>query len=344
MREEIGEIPAVVDRVLREGAARQAAAAAAVRAANPAFAVIAARGTSDHAAVYARYLLETQLGLPTGLAAPSVTTLYDARVRWSRALVIGLSQSGQSPDVSQVLSAARRTGALTIAVTNDPSSPLAGAADFVLDCHAGVERSVAATKTYVAELALVASLVEHVAGNDEMRERLAAMPDALRDTLVAGETWLAGSGGPLAAFTVSDRSVVVSRGHNMATALEIALKLKETTAAFAEGYSAADLLHGPMVLAGPEVPVLAVRPAGPIGDSLDDVLESLLLAGSRVWTIGAAPRPAVESSAPLLPGIPEPLTPLCAVVPGQLLAESVSRGRGLDPDQPAGLSKVTRTW
>jgi glucosamine--fructose-6-phosphate aminotransferase (isomerizing) len=344
MRDEIGEIPAVVDRVLREGAAPQTAAAAAVRAANPAFAVIAARGTSDHAGVYARYLLETQLGLSTGLAAPSVVTLYDARVRWNGAVVIGLSQSGQSPDVSQVLSAAGRTGALTIAVTNDPSSPLAGAADFVLDCHAGVERSVAATKTYVAELAVVASLVGHVSGDGEMRERLEAMPDALRQTLAAGETWLNARGGPLAAFTESDRSVVVSRGHNMATALEIALKLKETTATFAEGYSTADLLHGPMVLAGPGVPALAVRPAGPVGDSLDDVLGSLLLAGSRVWTIGAAPRAVVEGSAPLPPGIPEPLTPLCAVVPGQLLAEAVSRGRGLDPDQPVGLSKVTRTW
>lgn len=356
MRDEIREIPAVVERVLRDGGPELDRVAAAIGAAHPRFVAIAARGTSDHAAIYARYLIETHLGIPAGLAAPSVVTAYRADLDWRDMLVLAVSQSGQSPDIVAVVEAARRGGATTVAVTNDEESPLARAAEHDLDCRAGTEQAVAATKTYVAELAVLASLVARLAPRTELAGALPAVPDALGAAVRAGETWLETDPGVVREFAGGERAFVVSRGFNLATAMEIALKLKETALIFADGYSSADLLHGPVVLARADVPMLVVQPSGEVGQAIDDGLARARLAGARPWTIrfagedGAIEGFGVTDEASdtlarslVLGALPEALTPLAAVIPGQLLADAVARARGYDPDHPVGLTKVTRT-
>ena len=344
MRIEIGEIPGVVERVVTGTGVELQGVAHAIRRQRPAWAMIAGRGTSDHAAVYAQYLVETQLGIPTGLVKPSVTTIYEASVAWRGGLVLAISQSGQSPDVVAVLSAARAAGALTLAITNDPASPLAAAAEWSLDCHAGRELAIPATKTYVAELATVASLVATIGTTDELADGLVALPGALRETIARTERWLAGHGSDaVRAMAVADRALLVSRGYNLATALELALKLKETCGLFAEAYSTADFAHGPLVLSQPGVPILAIRPNGPMGALVDATLEAVVARGGRATVIGGAEAAAHPGALSLPAPLPESLTPLVYVVPGQLVVETVARERGINPDAPVGLGKVTRT-
>ncbi len=358
MRREIEEIPGVVERLLVDGAGETTVIAAAVRTRAPRWVSIVARGTSDHAGIYARYLLETHLRLPVSLAAPAVTTVYGGGPEWRDALVIAVSQSGQSPDVVGVAEAARDGGAMTIAVTNDRTSPLAGVTDFVLPCDAGVEQSVAATKTYVAQLAALASLVARLAPQTELAGAIGALPDALAACLRAAQSWLDVGGGdatqPATVFARADRVLVASRGYNLATALEVALKLKETSRIFAEGYSTADLLHGPVILSAQDVPALVFRPDGRMGLSIDTAVARLRATGSDPWIIGGAElgRGGADSSTSAqdakrrlsLPlALPEALTPLAFVLPGQLLAEAVARRRGYALDAPEGLAKVTRT-
>ncbi|HUG86541.1 MAG TPA: SIS domain-containing protein [Euzebya sp.] len=345
MRQEIGEIPRSVARLLDEGADAAAVTAEAIDRARPRWVVIAGRGTSDHAAVYARYLFETCLGLPTGLSAPSVTTVYRAPIDWRGGLVLGVSQSGQSPDIVSVLTQARIGGAVTVAITNDAGSPLAEAAQHVLDCHAGVERSVAATKTYVAELVTIAALIARLRPSSSVGASLGDLPDVLDGCLDAAQGWLDGSG-VVQALAGCDRALVLSRGYNLATALEVALKLKETSGLFADGYSTADLEHGPLVLAGHTVPALVFRPDGEMGKRIDGVV-ARLGAGAISWMVGG--REVKGSTADGTPplslqlDLPESLTPPALVIPGQLLAEAVARSLGRDPDAPPGLEKVTLT-
>lgn len=342
MRQEIGEIPAVVERLVHQAAPSDEVAAA-IRRTRPRYLTIAARGTSDHAGVYARYLFEVLTGLPAGLAAPSITTIYGARVDWRDVLLVSLSQSGMGPDIMEVTQVAREGGALTVAITNAPDSPLAAAAEHVLLCEAGRELSVAATKTYVAELTVIAGLAARVAGEDELLEQLRALPAALSAAIEDTDRWLDGPEGPVEAHAAADRTLVVSRGFNLSTALEIALKLKETARIFADGYSSADLLHGPIVLAGPEIPTLCLRPDGALGAAIDAGIDVIRRAGGRPWVVGGNEVAGLPGSLVVAPSIPESLSPIAYVVPGQLLAESVARHRGLDPDAPAGLTKVTRT-
>jgi glutamine---fructose-6-phosphate transaminase (isomerizing) len=346
MRREIEAIPAVVERFLEAGRPEVEAAAAAVRAAAPPFVAIVARGTSDHAAIHLRYLIETELGIPTGLAAPSVTTLYGAEVRWRGGLVIAVSQSGRSPDLVAVLEAARAGGATTIAIANDAASPLAAAAAHVIDCRAGEERSVAATKSYVAQLAAGAALIGTLAPAGALADGLRRMPAILAAALAAALE-VVHDGSPIVEeFAASERSIVISRGYDFPTALETALKLKETGRLFAEGYSSADFSHGPVVLSGPGVPVLAIRPAGAVGDTVNEGIAAARAAGGEPWVItsgGAGERPPRTIALPLPGDLPAGLAPLATILPGQLLAESVARRRGYDPDAPPGLRKVTLT-
>ena len=350
MAHEIAQAPAVVATFLEAARSEVAAAAAAVRSRRPRWVSFVGRGTSDHAATYGRYLVETHLGLPCGLAAPSVTTLYRAPLDWQDVLLVAVSQSGRSPDVVEVVADARARGALTLVVVNDPRSPLAATAHHVLDCRAGLERAVAATKTYVAELVACAALIAALRPRSELARALPALPDVLAATLDAAGAWL-GAGDLPAALAAADRALVVSRGFNLATALETALKLKETTGIFADGYSTADLEHGPVALAGPHVPVIAFRPDGDAGARIDGALARAAAVGASVWVIGgreaespSARRGRAGSFALRLGlGLPEALTPPALILPGQLLAETAARTRGRDPDAPAGLSKVTLT-
>ena len=348
MRDEIAEIPAVVRALLIEGAAARTEVADAIRRAGPAWVSIVARGTSDHAAVYGSFLVETQLGLPSGLASPSVTTIYRAPIRWRGGLVIAISQSGQSPDVVAVTRAAREAGAVTVAITNTPGSPLAAVAEHELRCGAGAERAVAATKTYVAELAVLAGLVAELAPTSAVAGALPFVPDALDLALTASSTWVDGQAGSelVTAIAAAGRAIVASRGFNLATALEVSLKLKETSGIFAEGYSTADLEHGPIALAAPDVPLLVVRPDGPMGQAIDGSVTRASAGGSMSWVIGGREVHGTDRGLSLAAAgddLPEALSPLLYVLPGQLVAEAVARRLGRNPDAPEGLTKVTLT-
>lgn len=344
MADEIAQVPAIVEDLLAARAAEIEAVAREIDRRRPRFAMIAARGTSDHAGIYARYLIETTLGLPVGLAAASVTTVYRASLDWDGVLLLAISQSGAGPDVAAVVEAARAAGAPTLALTNDPASPLATAAELVLPLGAGEERAVAATKTYVASLAIVAALVSRLAGGAPWADDLASLPDTLAGALVEAGAWLRGAGAACVdALAGADEALVVSRGHNLATALELALKLRETSRIFADGYSTADLLHGPVAVAGPDIPTLVVRPDGPPGASVDEALAVAARRGIVPWTIGGREAAGRPRSLVVAPDLAEPLTPLAYVLPGYLVAEATARRRGRNPDSPPELSKVTRT-
>jgi glucosamine--fructose-6-phosphate aminotransferase (isomerizing) len=349
MRAEIGETPRAVERLLREEATAIGSVAAATR--DPRWITFVARGTSDHAATYLRYLVETRAGIPAGLAAPSVVTVYGGRIRWAGGLVIAVSQSGRSPDLIAVLDDARRAGAATIALVNDAASPLAAAAGHVIDVRAGQERSVAATKSYVAQLAAGAALTAAWVDAEDLRAGLDRLPDVLAGSIAAAAEVIHDDSPIVAEFAASERSIVIGRGFDYATALETALKLKETGRLFAEGYSTADFSHGPVVLSGADVPVLVIRPGGAMGPFVDEGILAARAAGSRPWiVVGAEPTGPVAGAdperlirLPLPVDLPEALAPLATILPGQLLAEAVSRRRGYDPDAPPGLRKVTLT-
>ena len=335
LRSEIAEQPDVLARLLVREGPNVRRIARALRRRDPRFVLIAARGTSDNAARYAQYALGLACRLPVALAGPSLVTLYDSPPRLKGALVIGISQSGRSPDVVETVASARREGVPTLAIVNDPESPLARAAADVIPLHAGVERSIAATKTYTAQLLAVALLSSALSPSRRHAEGLGALPDAVAETLgVEGAARRAA-----ARIAKAARLVVLSRGLNYPTAHEIALKLKELALLDAEALSGADFRHGPIALAGPGLPAVVVSPPGTAtGGDLAELAAELERRGSPVLLIG----PRRRGSLPL-PRLPELLSPIVAVVPGQLLAFHASRARGLDPDSPRGISKVTET-
>lgn len=338
---EIREQPDVAARLLVAGPPVLDAVAAEVRRRGIGLVVIAARGTSDHAAVYAQYVLGARNGLTVALAAPSLVTLYGASPRYGNALVIGLSQSGRSPDVVGVLSAARAQGALTLAITNEPASPLALAAEHCMDLAAGEERSVAATKTYTAELLAVATLSASL-DDDGARAALGAVPEALGRALTAEP-----EAARIAADQVSlDRAVVLGRGFGYATAREWSLKLKEVAQLWADPYSAADFAHGPVALLAPGSAVFANIAAGPARDALLDPVRALVSdvgADAMILSDDPAARAVGRWALPVPAGLPEWLVPIAAIVPAQLHAMHLAIARGLDPERPRGLNKVTET-
>jgi glutamine---fructose-6-phosphate transaminase (isomerizing) len=335
------EQPATLSRLLAEGRGEAEAAAERMRGHGAQFAVLAARGSSDNAARYAQYVLGVRNALVAALAAPSIVTRYHARPRMEGAVVVGISQSGQSPDLVAIAQEGRRQGALTLAITNDPASPLAQASELVLALRAGHERAVAATKTYTAQLMAVAMLSAALSGEDAAWRELAAVPDQVAAAIDHGRHRVAAA----ACFREEERMLVVGRGFNLSTAFEIALKVKEACGVVADPYSSADLLHGPVALVQGGLPVMVVAPeAAPF----DDVLAVATLArerGARLLAITDVPSVAAQAEVvlPLAPGGPEWLSPIEAVVPGQLWVQALAAARGLTPDAPPGLSKVTLT-
>lgn len=305
------------------------------------YALIAARGSSDRAALYAQYAWGALAGLPVALAAPSLYTLYDAPPRLGRALVVGVSQSGQSPDIVAVLEDARRQGRPTLAITNDAASPLAAAADHVIELHVGQERSVAATKTYTAQLAALAALAAHWSGRTERLEELRRLPDQLAAVLDGRDA----IGARAARYRDMTQCLVIGRGYNYATAYELALKLEELTYVMAIAYSSADFRHGPIATVAPGTPAILIAPSGrtladmrALAEELRRREAELLVITDDADTLALAATPL-----PLVAGIPEWLSPLAAVLPGQWLALQLALAKGLDPDTPRGLLKVTRT-
>ena len=347
MRYEIEQIPEAVASLLGADPAAVESAAAAVHGARPRLVSIVARGTSDHVAVYAKYLFEVYLGVPVQLVAPAVTTVYGATLPRRGGVMIAISQSGRVDDAIVMTQQARRMGWPTIAVTNDPASPLAAAADHLLVCRAGREDAIPATKTYSLALVVIAALLARLAPQSDVALNLPRLPDELSASLRAASTWVdgadRGAGSPVEAFASDGRALIVSRGYNLATALEVALKLKEAAGMFAEAYSSADLLHGPVVLAGAGVPMLVIRPDGRMGRYVDDAIVAAEQRGGRPFVIGGAEVADRAGSLHMAESLPEALTPIVYALPGQLLAEAVGRRRGLNPDQPGGLHKVTRT-
>ncbi|QOC95165.1 SIS domain-containing protein [Micromonospora craniellae] len=342
MTADIDEQPAGYARLLSaEYAAPIARVAAAVAERRPRHVVFTARGTSDHAALYGAYLAEIRLGLPAGLASPSAVTLFGARPDLSDALVVGVSQSGGSPDLTEVLRAARDSGALTLAVTNAPDSPLAQAAELSVDLAAGHERAVAATKTYTAELLALLMLVEGIRSGDgtlpaEERKTLAALPELAARTLAdPTATQLAPR------YRFAAQLVTTGRGYAYPTAREAALKLMETSYLPALAFSGADLLHGPLAMTDPDVPVLAVVGSGPGGQAMREVLPRLGERRADVVVVGSA---EVEGATRLgVPEVDERYAPLLDILPLQRLALALALTRGEDPDAPRGLKKVTAT-
>lgn len=338
---ELREQPTILRRLLTEGRETAEAIAERVGAYRPRFAVLTARGTSDNAACYGQYVLGIQNRLLASLATPSLFTQYGATPSLEGAFVVGISQSGQSPDLLEVVREARRQGAITLAITNEERSPLADAAELVFPLRAGTEHAVAATKTYTAQLMALAMLSAALRGADDLWNELLRLPDLVAQTIALNLGGL-----PLAAtFAEHNRLVVVGRGYNLATALEIALKVKETSAVMADGSSSADFLHGPLAMLDPSLPVLVVAPGPRTFPDLETLVERAREAGSPLLVI--SDRPALLEGAavalPLPPDLPEWLSPMAAVVPGQMWALGLCLARGMDPDAPRGLSKVTHT-
>ena len=335
MAAEMAEQP----RVLAGVTARAPADAEAVRAVVPdplAGVVFLARGSSDNAAVFGRYLAELRAARPAGLAAPSLYTRYRATVDWRGYLVVALSQSGATPEIISTCRAMRAAGAVVLGVTNEPGSPLADAVDLLLGTDAGPERAVPATKTVTAQFAVLVTVTSALSA------RAGGAPGApagtkggTLDGLPGAVAGVLGDPGPVERLADRwrglDRLVVAGRGLAYAAALETALKVKETTGILAEGISTADLLHGPIAAVYAGAPVLLVDGGGPADTDLDD-LRALLAA-----------RRAQAASLPVPPGLPEAVHVIAAITRGQQLAYELARARHVNPDTPAHLSKVTAT-
>lgn len=323
---------------------------------------VVARGSSDHAGVYGRYLIELASGRPAGLAAPSLHTLYGAQVDYSGYVAIAVSQSGHTPEIVTTLRRMQNAGAAGLAITNDAASPLAGAAHATLALDTGAERAVPATKTVTATLtafALVAAALGAPADVTRAhRDGVSPAPGApagvarvhphaapfTREQLERVPEWVAqvlddpGPAEAVAAGLVdASRLLTVGRGLLYGAALEAALKLKETTMISAEGLSGADLRHGPIAVVEDGLPVLAFLVGGPAHADMAALVDDLRDRGATVFTAGPG------GDLPIPADVPEGLASIVAVVRAQQVALALARMRGLDPDRPAGLSKVTVT-
>jgi len=342
LRDEILEQPAAARRLLAAADSSIEPLAHELRARRPAFALIAARGSSDNAALYAQYLFAVRNQLITALATPSTLTLYGARPRMADALVIGISQSGRSPDIIAVLDEAHSQGAVTVAITNDPRSPLAAAAAHVIDLRAGPELATAATKTYTAQL-LAVLLLSHALDSPtaEDREQVARLP-ALIETALASEA----QARTLAeGHAARQRAVVLGRGYGYATAREWALKLQELAQVSAVPFSTADFEHGPLALAEPGLPVMVVAPRGVSLDAQLALIRRIQLEhGARVLALSdAASVRQLDEGLAVLANLPDWLSPIVEIVPAQLYTYYLTIARGLDPESPRTITKVTKT-
>jgi glucosamine--fructose-6-phosphate aminotransferase (isomerizing) len=338
---EIHEQPAVLETLIHAESERAGELAALITARDIDHVIVAARGTSDNAGRYAQYVLGALNGLTVGLATPSLFSIYNRPPRFGNALVLGISQSGRSPDIVAVLAEARRQGALTAVMTNNTASDMAAEGDVVIDLHAGSELAVAATKTYTAELGAIALLSTALSGDATHRAELDALPAAVARTLAMNDTIAAVA----PRYRYMERSVVIGRGYNYATAFELALKLKELTYTIVEPYSSADFLHGPLALIEPGFPVIVVAPAGVMADELEAFVQVLGERQAEVVAISDDAALLAMARIPLaLPApVPEWLSPITAIVPGQMLAMHLAHARDFDVDSPRAIRKVTET-
>ncbi|PYC67033.1 glucosamine-6-phosphate deaminase [Streptomyces tateyamensis] len=338
MAAEMAEQPAVLRRLLDEGAAPIRQVAAQIAARGPRFVLLTARGTSDNAALYAKYLVEVELGKPAGLASMSTTTAYGARPDLRDVLVVTVSQSGGSPDLVASTKAAREGGAVTLAVTNNPGSPLAEVSEFHIDVLAGPEKALPATKTYTAELLALFLFVQGLRGQggaaaEQLPQLAAQVLGRQAEVRALAER-----------YRFAQRLVLTSRGFGYPSAREAALKLMETTYIPAQPFSGADLLHGPLAMVDNVSPVIAIVPDGKGGEALQPVLDRLRGRGADLMVVGQRDQVAAASAGFALPaGVPEEVQPILEILPLQQLAYEITIARGQDPDAPRALAKVTET-
>ena len=340
-RDEIGQEPDLAVRLVESSQVYLQPIAEAFKDRKPRGFVIAARGSSDHAADYARYLFSRRQRALVSLAAPSMFTHYASPPSLEGQCVIGISQSGASPDVIAVIEEARRQGAMSVAITNAEQSPLASAAEFVLPMLAGPELSVPASKTYLTSIVALALLSAAITPDRDFERGLALLPDKLREAISA-EPDVA----RIAHAIKEPRAIVLARGFNLCTAEEIALKLTETSYVLARAWSIADFVHGPIAVVEPGFPVLLVGAGGSVSADVDAIaarLSDYSCAVVGLFDAASAPLDA-KSSVRIDSGLAEELTPMTLIVLGQLLANQVALVRGVDPDAPRALHKVTRTW
>ncbi len=304
--------------------------------------LIAARGTSDNAARYAQYLLGSHNNIQVALATPSLFTIYKTPPSLKRALVMGISQSGQSPDIVAVLDTAQKQGRPTICITNDESSPLAHVSDFIIPLKAGNEKAIAATKTYTSSLSALA-LFSCLLNHDKFKlEDLNKLPYKISETLNNTLDKIEQT----SRYRYVEHCVVIGRGYNYSTAFEISLKIKELTRVIAVPYSSADFKHGPIATVNQGFPIFIVAPSGKMFEHIFDFTEKLLNLGAELIVISDKQKILNRGKAVFnLPnGIPEWLSPITSVIPGQLFARQLAIEKGYDSDKPKGLSKVTETF
>lgn len=331
LHDEIFEQPAVLERGLRSNGRTTSDARALLTRSDVHHVVIAARGTSDNAARYAKYVWGTRLGIPVTLAAPSMYTRYRSHPDLDGAAVVGISQAGQSPDLLAVLDAGRNAGRPTITMTNDPESPLAQLSDVVVPLHAAPEKSIAATKSYTASLLAIAMIAGESNELDEVPQAVQAALGTEPEVQEAVDR--------MGAF---DRAVVLGRGYNHSTAFEWAIKLQEMAYVLAIPYSTADFAHGPFALLEPGFPVLGVISEGTLtDDGLAIIRRAADETGASITVMTNAHVPDLPTVK--LPSMPEWLSPMMFIVPGQLFTLGLAMARGVDPESPRGLLKVTKT-
>jgi glucosamine--fructose-6-phosphate aminotransferase (isomerizing) len=340
MLAEIEQQPAALERTVRREGGRIARFADSLKKRRPRLIVLVARGSSDNAALFGRYLLEISTGIPVSLAAPAVHTLYRTKLDLEGALVIGISQSGEGPDINMVLENSRRSGATTLAITNEPGSEIARISDETFLIHAGRERSVAATKTYTGQLMVFHLLASALSGDRQFAEvqrlpELAALALGMRPQIEA----------VVERYAFMNHAVVVGRGLNYANAYEFAIKLMETCYVVAERFSSADFLHGPIAMIDRGFPVFLFAPPGKSLAGMKDLLGKLTKLGAETIIISSERsvlRPATRALE-LPERISEMMSPIPYIIPAQLFAALLASAKGISPDKPRSLAKVTRT-
>ncbi|MDP2965663.1 MAG: SIS domain-containing protein [Pelolinea sp.] len=338
---EISEQPAIIQRLFDSEADHITKIASELRNRFK-YIVIAARGTSDNAARYAQYVLGAFNHYQVALATPSLFTVYKNPPNLKEALVIGVSQSGQSPDIVSVLASAKEQGCSTLCITNDVKSPLAKTSEFVISQHTGHEKAVAATKTYTASLAAFALLSLAFDKNVKREKELHILPEKLAGIISSACEVVKTT----ERYRYMEHCVVIGRGFNYATAFEIALKVKELTRVVSVPYSSADFSHGPIATVRSGFPVIVVAPSGEMYPHIREFVDKLIGMGAEIISISDKKEITSKSNLGFVipAGIPEWLSPIACILPGQLFARQLAIEKGLNIDKPEGLTKVTETY
>lgn len=340
MWKEINEQPEVLKRCFESNLETVKKIAQAVKETNVKYGVVAARGTSDHAGIYGKYMMETYAGIPVGLAAPSVTTMYGADVDFSSGLVIGISQSGEAKDVMSVLKAANAKGAVTVGITNFEDSPVAKEAKFHLWCNAGLEKSVAATKTFTSQMMLLGMLAAAISGKNEIFEELKKTPDLVKEVLSDHEK----IDSYVKKYTFAQEFFVLGRGLDYPIALESGLKIQETTYIRAKSYAISDFYHGPFAMLSSQIPVVFYASEGPVLEDVNAMLDKLVAKDLEVIVVSNDQDTLNKGKQSfLIPKCENLVAPFLCAVFAQMFACKLSLSKGLNPDQPRDLNKVTIT-